>query len=172
MKDRRTRSRSSRHNPAWRGRALVFATDTTTFRPRPGAQVDGIAADRNMVVRLHANAARRASPSSASTIRDKAYCTSAPPERGITKPGLIIVGADSHLHSRRGCPCRSARALRKYARAGHGSYGSASLPRCVAAVQGEAGFGVREDVILAIIARHRHRKAPRMESSAGSTIRR
>jgi 3-isopropylmalate/(R)-2-methylmalate dehydratase large subunit len=120
--------------------------------------VDGIAVPeiRNMVLKLQENAARHGVTLFGIDDPRQGILHIVPPEQGITQPGLVIVGADSHTST-------------------HGAFGSLAFgagasevahvmatqrlwqrkPRSLRiTVDGRTGFGVApKDVILAIIAK-------------------
>jgi 3-isopropylmalate/(R)-2-methylmalate dehydratase large subunit len=120
--------------------------------------VDGIAVPeiRNMVLKLQENAARHGVTLFGIDDPRQGILHIVPPELGITQPGLVIVGADSHTST-------------------HGAFGSLAFgagasevahvmatqrlwqrkPRSLRiTVDGRTGFGVApKDVILAIIAK-------------------
>jgi 3-isopropylmalate/(R)-2-methylmalate dehydratase large subunit len=111
---------------------------------------------RNMVKQLHANAARHGITLFGIDDPRQGILHIVPPEQGITQPGLVIVGADSHTST-------------------HGAFGSLAFgvgaseimhvmgtqtiwqrkPKTMRVrVDGKLGFGVSaKDVILAIIAK-------------------
>src|ERR1700704_2853199 len=88
----------ARQRPLARPRQVFAFTDH--YVPTTGRDqgVDGIASPeiRNMVVKLHANAARHGVTLFGIDDSRQGILHIVPPEQGITQPGLLIVGADSH----------------------------------------------------------------------------
>ena len=120
--------------------------------------VDGIAIPeiRNMVLKLAANTARHGITLFGIDDERQGILHIVPPEQGITQPGLVICGADSHTstHGAFGCLAFGIGASEMmHVMATQTIWQRAPKTMCLT-VQGAAGFGVTpKDVILAIIAK-------------------
>ena len=120
--------------------------------------VDGIANPeiRNMVLKLAANAAKHGITLFGIDDPRQGILHIVPPEQGITQPGLVIVGADSHTstHGAFGCLAFGVGASEMmHVMASQTLW--QRIPKTMRIkVDGNTGFGVTaKDVILAIIAR-------------------
>ena len=148
---------AARKQAVARPRQVFAFTDhyvPTTGRDRG---VDGIASPeiRNMVVQLHANAVRHGITLFGIDDSRQGILHIVPPEQGITQPGLIIVGADSHTstHGAFGCLAFGAGASEVMHVLATQQLWQRRPATLRITVEGDAGFGVSaKDVILAIIA--------------------
>jgi 3-isopropylmalate/(R)-2-methylmalate dehydratase large subunit len=137
----------------------VFA-HTDHYVPTSGRErgVEGIANPeiRNMVKLLHANAAKHGVTLFGIDDPRQGILHIVPPEQGITQPGLVIVGADSHssTHGAFGCLAFGVGASEMMHVMATQTIWQRRPRTMRVTVDGETGFGVSaKDVILAIIAR-------------------
>ena len=137
----------------------VFAF-TDHYVPTTGRDkgVDGIANPeiRNMVVQLHANTARHGITLFGIDDPRQGILHIVPPEQGITQPGLIIVGADSHTstHGAFGCLAFGVGASEMMHVMATQTLWQRKPNTLRITIGGRLGFGVApKDVILAIIAK-------------------
>ena len=120
--------------------------------------VDGIAVPeiRNMVMQLEANTARHGITLFGIDDPRQGILHIVPPEQGITQPGLVIVGADSHTstHGAFGCLAFGVGASEIMHVMATQALWQRKPKMLRITVDGKLGFGVAaKDVILAIIAR-------------------
>ncbi|HET9663867.1 MAG TPA: 3-isopropylmalate dehydratase large subunit [Burkholderiales bacterium] len=120
--------------------------------------VDGIAIPeiRDMVLKLAANAARHGITLFGIDDERQGILHIVPPEQGITQPGLVICGADSHTstHGAFGCLAFGIGASEMMHVMATQTIWQRAPKTMRITVQGAAGFGVTpKDVILAIIAK-------------------
>ena len=145
------------------GRAIarprqVFAF-TDHYVPTTGRDkgVEGIANAeiRNMVIRLQANAARHGITLFGIDDPRQGILHIVPPEQGITQPGLLICGADSHTatHGAFGCLAFGIGASEMMHVMATQAIWQRPQKSMRVAIEGELGFGIApKDIILAIIA--------------------
>jgi 3-isopropylmalate/(R)-2-methylmalate dehydratase large subunit len=146
------------------GRAIarpgqVFAF-TDHYVPTTGRErgVDGItnAEIRNMVIQLQANAARSGIALFGIDDPRQGILHIVPPEQGITQPGLLICGADSHTatHGAFGCIAFGIGASEAMHVMATQAIWQRRQKSMRITIDGELGFGVSaKDLILAIIAK-------------------
>ena len=137
----------------------VFAF-TDHYVPTTGRDkgVEGIAIPeiRNMVVQLHANAAKHGITLFGIDDPRQGILHIVPPEQGITQPGLVIVGADSHTstHGAFGCLAWGVGASEMMHVMATQTIWQRKPNTMRITIGGKLGFGVApKDVILAIIAK-------------------
>jgi 3-isopropylmalate/(R)-2-methylmalate dehydratase large subunit len=137
----------------------VFAF-TDHYVPTTGREkgIDGIVHPeiRNMVVKLHANAAKHGITLFGFDDPRQGILHIVPPEQGITQPGLLIAGADSHTstHGAFGCIAFGIGASEMMHVMATQTLWQRRPKAMRIAVDGALGFGVTpKDVILAIISR-------------------
>jgi 3-isopropylmalate/(R)-2-methylmalate dehydratase large subunit len=137
----------------------VFAF-TDHYVPTTGRDkgVEGIANPeiRNMVKLLHANAARHGVTLFGIDDPRQGILHIVPPEQGITQPGLLIVGADSHTstHGAFGCFAFGVGASEMMHVMSTQTIWQRKPKTMRVRVDGKPGFGVAaKDVILAVIAK-------------------
>lgn len=136
----------------------VFA-HTDHYVPTTGREkgVEGIANPdiRNMVVKLTANAARHGVTLFGIDDPRQGILHIVPPEQGITQPGLVIAGADSHTstHGAFGCLAFGIGASEMMHVMATQTIWQRRPKAMLIKISGELGFGVSaKDVALAIIA--------------------
>ena len=137
----------------------VFAF-TDHYVPTTGREkgIDGIPVPeiRNMVIQLHANAAKHGINLFGFDDTRQGILHVVPPEQGITQPGLLITGADSHTstHGAFGCLAFGIGASEMMHVMATQTIWQRKPKTLRITVDGPLGFGVAaKDVILAIIAR-------------------
>ena len=137
----------------------VFAF-TDHYVPTTGRDkgVNGIAGPeiRNMVIRLHANAEKHGVTLFGIDDPRQGILHIVPPEQGITQPGLLIVGADSHTstHGAFGCLAFGAGASDVMHVMATQQLWQRKPATLRITVDGDLGFGVSaKDLILAIISK-------------------
>jgi 3-isopropylmalate/(R)-2-methylmalate dehydratase large subunit len=137
----------------------VFAF-TDHYVPTTGREkgIDGIAVPeiRNMVIQLHANAAKHGINLFGFDDTRQGILHVVPPEQGITQPGLLIAGADSHTstHGAFGCLAFGIGASEMMHVMATQTIWQRKPKTLRITVDGPLGFGVAaKDVILAIISR-------------------
>jgi len=127
----------------------------TTGRDRGVAGIAN-AEIRNMVIQLHANAAKHGITLFGIDDPRQGILHIVPPEQGITQPGLLICGADSHTatHGAFGCIAfgiGASEAMHVMATQAIWQRRQKAMRICI---EGALGFGVSaKDVILAVIAK-------------------
>jgi 3-isopropylmalate/(R)-2-methylmalate dehydratase large subunit len=136
----------------------VFAF-TDHYVPTAGRDkgVDGIgnAEIRNMVIQLQANAARHGITLFGIDDPRQGILHIVPPEQGITQPGLLICGADSHTatHGAFGCLAFGIGASEMMHVMATQAIWQRPQKSMRIAIDGELGFGIApKDIILAVIA--------------------
>jgi len=127
----------------------------TTGRARG---VDGIASAeiRNMVIQLQANAAKHGVTLFGIDDPRQGILHIVPPEQGITQPGLLICGADSHTatHGAFGCIAFGIGASEAMHVMATQTLWQRRQKSMRITIDGELGFGISpKDIILAIIAK-------------------
>ena len=135
----------------------IFA-HTDHYVPTSGREkgVDGIASPeiRNMVVKLTANARRHGVTLFGIDDPRQGILHIVPPEQGITQPGLVIAGADSHTstHGAFGCLAFGIGASEMMHLMATQTIWQRKPMTMLIRINGALGFGVSaKDVILAII---------------------
>ncbi len=148
----------ARHQKVARPHQVFAFTDhyvPTTGRDKG---VEGIANSeiRNMVKLLHANAARHGVTLFGIDDPRQGILHIVPPEQGITQPGLLMVGADSHTstHGAFGCLAFGVGASEMMHVMATQTIWQRKPKTMRVRVDGKLGFGVAaKDVILAVIAK-------------------
>jgi 3-isopropylmalate/(R)-2-methylmalate dehydratase large subunit len=137
----------------------VFAF-TDHYVPTTGRDrgVEGISSleMRNMVTGLHANAARHGIMLFGIDDPRQGILHIVPPEQGITQPGLLICGADSHTatHGAFGCIAFGVGASEAMHVMATQAIWQRRQKSMRITIEGEPGFGIApKDIILAIIAK-------------------
>ncbi len=120
--------------------------------------VDGIANAeiRNMVLQLHANSAKHGITLFGIDDPRQGILHIVPPEQGITQPGLLICGADSHTatHGAFGCIAFGIGASEMMHVMATQAIWQRRQKSMRITIDGELGFGISpKDIILAIIAK-------------------
>ena len=147
-----------RRNQAVARPQQVFAF-TDHYVPTTGREkgIAGIAVDeiRNMVIAQHENTARHGIMLFGFDDPRQGILHIVPPEQGITQPGLLICGADSHTstHGAFGCIAFGIGASdMTHVMATQATWQRKPKTLCIK-VDGQLGFGVApKDIILAVIA--------------------